>query len=140
MFYLGEKQFIKDRREMRILYAEDELRYRTSILSFLRSIGYDVVPVCNGLEAISRLRRKANFDVVVTDVWMPYTTGTNLVLQAIRVHNIPCVVLSASTQSTEGIVNLGGVFISKNTCEREIREELRRRLHDISEARRHHAR
>jgi len=62
-----------------VLVAEDEESVRRITVALVQSLGYDVVAVSSGDEAIERCRADApRIDVVLTDVVMPGTSGREL--------------------------------------------------------------
>lgn len=60
-----------------ILIAEDERMLLKTISFFLEKKGYTVVPAQDGETAIELLRNK-RFDLVVTDINMPYANGMEI--------------------------------------------------------------
>ncbi|MEC4680466.1 MAG: response regulator [Nitrospirota bacterium] len=66
----------------RILVVDDDDGVRDALSEFLRSLGYVVVPVANGEEALTEFGKNA-FDVVMADLIMPNMDGMEL-LQRIR--------------------------------------------------------
>jgi CheY-like chemotaxis protein len=80
----------------RILVVDDDLPMRRLLHEYLTEAGHAVVQASEAAEAISILLRR-DFDLVVTDVQMPYLDGLNLA-SAIRAdpktHHIPIVILT----------------------------------------------
>lgn len=71
----------------RILFVDDEEDIVYSIGNLLRKLGYSVVATSHSKEALEIFRRAPNdFDLVITDLTMPYMTGERLSeeIQAIR--------------------------------------------------------
>ncbi len=66
----------------RILVVDDDDGVRDALSEFLRSLGYVVVPVASGEEALTEFGKNA-FDVVIADLIMPNMDGMEL-LQRIR--------------------------------------------------------
>jgi len=69
-------------RRFRLLVAEDDQALREMIVVLLKADGYEVVAVKNGLELLSILvvsmkpeSQIRSFDLVISDVRMPGTTG-----------------------------------------------------------------
>lgn len=66
-------------RTYRILLAEDSAFFRSQVLAFLESKGYEVVPCEDGLDAWNTLvADDEHFDLVVTDIEMPNLNGFEL--------------------------------------------------------------
>ncbi len=59
---------------LRILLAEDRSIDRMVASRILKSLGYQPDTVVNGVELLAALQKK-HYDVVITDVQMPYMTG-----------------------------------------------------------------
>ncbi|HKJ02303.1 MAG TPA: response regulator, partial [Longimicrobiales bacterium] len=59
----------------RVLFVDDEDRFRTALTRRLRARGYDVVDVDNGEEAVRRVRADAQIDIAVLDLKMPGMDG-----------------------------------------------------------------
>jgi len=62
---------------IRILVAEDNPTNQTLIMHQLKSLGYDVVMVHNGKQALQKLE-ESNFHVLLTDCNMPLVDGYEL--------------------------------------------------------------
>ena len=80
----------------RILFAEDDGGYRAAVVRALRDVaGYEVTECSTADEALDRLRRES-FDVVLTDLRMPGTSGLELMKQAAaRMPDCVLIVLTA---------------------------------------------
>jgi len=61
----------------RILIVDDEEIVRTLLVEALRIYEYEIDIVENGLEAISRIEKRA-YDLVITDYMMPRMNGLEL--------------------------------------------------------------
>ncbi len=62
-----------------VLLVEDDPEVRALFASFLRQAGYDVVEAADGKDAVAAFTtRRADIDVVITDVVMPNTSGPAL--------------------------------------------------------------
>ncbi len=63
----------------RVLLVDDDEMVRDTLVAGVRRLGYDVVPVGGGVEALDLVRTSATgFDLVITDQMMPGMTGTEL--------------------------------------------------------------
>ena len=63
-----------------ILVAEDSITSRTLLKNVLESAGYDVTTAVDGAEAMAALKR-ADFDLLISDVEMPAMNGFDLTTQ-----------------------------------------------------------
>lgn len=61
----------------RILIADDEEIVRTLLAEALKSYGYDIDVVENGVEAMSHIETKS-YDLIITDYMMPNMDGFEL--------------------------------------------------------------
>jgi len=64
----------------RILVADDDLQLLDTVAEALRRLGADVVQAESGAELIEQLASEGPFDLVVTDISMPWMSG----MQAMR--------------------------------------------------------
>ncbi|MBI3896240.1 MAG: response regulator [Acidobacteria bacterium] len=66
----------------KILIAEDDPASRELLLEVLESLGYEVIPACNGAEALQKVSETCP-DLVLLDIQMPILDGF-AVLRQIR--------------------------------------------------------
>lgn len=62
---------------VKILFAEDDKDLNTVITSYLKSLGYEVVSVFNGLDALNVLYENGA-DIILSDIMMPLCDGFEL--------------------------------------------------------------
>jgi two-component system response regulator PilR (NtrC family) len=72
-----------DKKDFKILVADDDEIVRDVITALLSGEGYAVTPVSDGLEAVSRLRIE-DFHLVITDLMMPGADGIEVLKYAAR--------------------------------------------------------
>ncbi len=85
-------------RKIRVLIAEDNEEGRYLLEALLRGVGYEVVAVGNGAEALERLQTQ-DFEIIITDILMPVMDGFQLcmnVKQDNRLRDIPFLFYSAA--------------------------------------------
>jgi CheY-like chemotaxis protein len=98
-------------RPLRILVVEDEEPVREAVMGLLAARGHEVVGAAEGAEAIVAFTRD-RFDVVIADILMPGTHGTE-VLAAVRRSQNPCPVIiltGKGEQDVAGKMALRGAF------------------------------
>jgi PAS domain S-box-containing protein len=113
-----------------ILLVEDDFYVRTYARDQLRSLGYEVVDVASGPEAIEALRTGRHFDLLLTDVVMPQMSGPELAVhaQALR----PGLKVLYTSGYTEDALTQGGGFGSgvRLLAKPYLRDELARRVRE----------
>lgn len=83
---------------MKILVAEDEPLMLMAIEAKLKNEGFTVVGACDGQEALKAVE-KTTFDLIITDILMPYTSGLELIsIIKSSGKKIPIIVLSGLGQ------------------------------------------
>ena len=87
----------------KILIADDESDVLTLCVRIIRSAGYDVTGVTNGLKAIEAAQEQ-HFDLFLTDIMMPGIDGFET-LKRIRevgeIKDIPIVIFSCGSEEEE---------------------------------------
>ncbi|HQY22928.1 MAG TPA: response regulator [Gammaproteobacteria bacterium] len=61
-------------KPLKILFVDNSRTTRTAMSMILAREGYEVIPIATGQEAIEKLQAES-FDVVVTDLYMPFMNG-----------------------------------------------------------------
>jgi CheY-like chemotaxis protein len=116
----------------RILVVDDEPAMRRLLREYLSEAGHSVVEACEAAEAISILLRR-DFDLVVTDVQMPYLDGLNLA-GAIRADpktsHIPIVVLTGNVAESVAhrTDDIGAYLVDKSSSMDEVVRHIARAL------------
>ncbi|HEY8925736.1 MAG TPA: response regulator [Polyangia bacterium] len=72
------------RASKRILVAEDDLEMRQVVREVLAAAGFEVHEVSSGVALLAQLAADGNFDLIVTDVRMPWISGEHVVRMARR--------------------------------------------------------
>ncbi len=82
----------------RVLIVDDDGKSRNIFEVLLTSMGFDAVSVNNGEEAMELLAGDPYFDLIITDVMMPYMTGfdlTSKLKEYTETKDIPVIATSA---------------------------------------------
>ena len=84
---------------MKILVAEDEPMLLKTIEMKLKKEGYEVIATSDGREAMEQVE-KAQPDMVITDIMMPYASGLEIInhIRQKIPRKIPIIMLSAMEQ------------------------------------------
>lgn len=78
-----------------VLVVEDDSEVRETLCEMLTLLGYGVVPVATGVQALEKLSSKEQFSLVLSDIVMPEMGGFELVAQmAAAGISVPIVLIS----------------------------------------------
>jgi DNA-binding NtrC family response regulator len=93
-------------QKIKILVVDDKAVMRDTMSDWLGEKGYDVVPVCSGMEAIEKVKRES-FNVAFVDMKMPGLDGIE-VLEAIKRINpdIAVIIMTAYATIETAIVSM----------------------------------
>ncbi len=113
---------------MKILFAEDTKDLSRAVCAVLSHEGYDVDPVYDGEEALSRLQSDS-YDVIVLDIMMPKMDGLE-VLSAARSQGLvtPILLLTAKAEVDDRVAGLDGGaddYLTKPFAMKELLARLR---------------
>lgn len=89
----------------RLLFVEDDVGIRDVTARGLELAGFDVTTESDGRLALIRFRQNP-FDLVVLDVMLPSLDGFEVCRQIRRDSQVPIVMLTAKTESTEVVLGL----------------------------------
>jgi DNA-binding response OmpR family regulator len=68
------------KKDIRILLIDDNQEILAGLLNFLSTKGYEVVTAPDGLEGMKIIEAdRKGFDLVITDVVMPYVSGVGII-------------------------------------------------------------
>ena len=117
----------------RILFIDDEEVQVQSVRGMLARLGYQVVAVTNGQEALDRFRADPQFfDLVITDQTMPQLTGVRIAEEVLGLRpDLPIVLCTGYSETVDaaGARALGiREFLMKPYSVREMAETVRRAL------------
>jgi two-component system, OmpR family, response regulator RegX3 len=88
-----------------ILLVEDEESYREPLTFKLERDGFEVVPVADGLDALTAFDR-GGIDVVLLDLMLPGLSGTEVCRQLRQRGNVPVIMLTAKDSEIDKVVGL----------------------------------
>ncbi|MBE6138948.1 MAG: response regulator transcription factor [Firmicutes bacterium] len=80
---------------MKILIVDDEKGIREVIKEYSISEGYSTLEASNGIEALEKLEKNNDVDVIVLDIMMPKMDGYTTLKKIRETYNIPVIMLSA---------------------------------------------
>ncbi len=68
----------------RILLAEDDSSMRHFLGMALKRAGHEVIPCCDGIEAMEKLEEDTTYDLLLADIVMPGMDGIELSQKAVQ--------------------------------------------------------
>lgn len=87
----------------KILVADDDRTTRYALAKMLKTAGYTVSSVADGLSALQRIERD-HFDLAFLDVWMPKLTGLEVLARIRAGANHPKVIVITSDGTPETLL------------------------------------
>ena len=84
----------------RILIIEDDMQMLEMLLHSLKRDGYEVVGALDGEEGMM-LYRKMDFDLIITDLFLPDTQGLEIILKIRREGNLKIIAISGALASLD---------------------------------------
>jgi len=88
-------ELIDNSKDIKILYAEDEIAVRDSIVKLLEIVFNDIKLADNGQEALE-IYKNNHIDLVITDINMPKMNGIELIQEIKKINSdIPTLIISA---------------------------------------------
>ena len=86
---------------MKVLVVDDEELIRDIIREYLENEDYKVLEASNGLEAIDKVNKNDDIDIIVLDLMMPKLDGFSAYKEIEEIKNIPTIVLSARSDECD---------------------------------------
>lgn len=117
----------------KVLFVDDEPGIVRMGATSLQKLGYKVNKYSNSIDALERFRsRPDEFDIVITDLSMPYLNGTKLSRELIKIRaDIPIIICSGNlTKAGDHITNTKQVkaFLHKPIIMQELATTIRKVL------------
>lgn len=88
-----------------ILLVDDDAAYRELIFEFLTDAGYDVTACDNGKDAIDLLKKR-RFQILLTDIILPWQTGNEVIQAAAALPSPPRIVAMSGGGRAENMAFL----------------------------------
>ena len=120
----------------RLLFVDDEPATANVIKTVLERLGYTVQIRTNSLEALEVFRSDPyGFDLIITDMTMPYMTGKELASQILRIRpDVPVILCSGFSEQMDGekAAKLGiRAFVMKPVVRSELAQIIRKVLDPV---------
>lgn len=121
---------MKEERRKTILVIEDDPDVRSMLVKHLKHQGFDVVTAKDGMEGLKKIKA-GGYDLVITDIVMPYVSGTGLVT-ALKESNphIPVIAMTGYGQEPEAVATekKADLVLSKPVMMSELKDHIARLL------------
>jgi DNA-binding response OmpR family regulator len=121
---------MEEEKRNTILVIEDDPDVRTMIVKHLKHQGFDVVTAKDGMQGLKKLKA-GGYDLVITDIVMPYVSGTGLVtaLKESKSH-IPVIAITGYGEEPEAVATekKADLVLSKPVMMSELKEHISRLL------------
>jgi two-component system response regulator RegX3 len=119
-----------------VLVVEDEESYSDALTYMLRKEGFEVAIATNGDDALAEFDR-SGADIVLLDLMLPGTPGTEVCRQLRQMSNVPVIMVSAKDAEVDKVVGLelgADDYITKPYSPRELVARVRAVLRRGQEA------
>ena len=91
---------------MRILVCDDDEVVLKVVEVILREQGYEAILTRDGQEAMSALARGEHFDLIITDIHMPYVNGDDILKHVREEQGKPTPIIMLSSDGEEEVIAL----------------------------------
>ena len=91
------------KQQKKILVVEDDQGVLGTIVKHLSHAGYKVVTAADGMEGLKKIKADS-YDLVITDIVMPYVSGTGVVTSLKETNpNIPVIAITGFGPESEAV-------------------------------------
>ena len=121
---------MEEQKRKTILVIEDDPDVLAMIVKHMKHVGYDVVTAKDGMQGLKKLKA-GGYDLVITDIVMPYVSGTGLVtaLKESKPH-IPVIAITGYGEAPEAVATekKADLVLSKPVKMAELKDHIARLL------------
>jgi DNA-binding response OmpR family regulator len=121
---------MEEEKRKTILVIEDDPDVLSMIVKHLKHQGFDVVTARDGMEGLKKLKA-GGYDLVITDIVMPYVSGTGLVT-ALKESNpdVPAIAITGYGEEPEAVATekKADLVLSKPVKMSELKEHISKLL------------
>lgn len=89
---------------MKILIVDDELLIRDVIKEYIKNEHYDYLEADNGEQAIEKIKKNQDIDLIIMDIMMPRLDGYSAAKEIKKIRNIPIIMLSARKEEYDKLL------------------------------------
>jgi two-component system KDP operon response regulator KdpE len=117
--------------QTRVLVVDDDVKILRFTSASLRLVGYDVITVAGGEEAL-KLAESEKPDIMLLDILMPVMDGFEVLRRLRAVSKLPVIAISAHSSAAEKALNLGANgFLAKPFRPDELVKRIDSLLHQM---------
>lgn len=99
-------------KNIKILYAEDEVALRENSVEFLEPYFKSIIGVSDGVEALSAFE-KDSFNIVITDIMMPNKNGIELCEDLRKINSSLPIIVTSACQDQDSLIDLISIGITR---------------------------
>ena len=125
---------MNDEERKTILVVEDDPDVLSAIVKNLEHVGYKILTANDGMEGLKKIK-SGGYDLVITDIVMPYVSGTGVV-SALKESNphIPVIAITGYGEipETMAVEQKADLVLSKPVRMSDLKEHIAKLL-DVSE-------
>jgi len=117
---------MEEKKRKTILVIEDDPDVLAMIVKHLKHVGFGVVTARDGMEGLKHLKA-GGYDLVITDIVMPYVSGTGLVTALKESKpNIPVIAITGYGEEPEAVATerRADLVLSKPVKMAELKEHI----------------
>lgn len=89
---------------MKVLVVDDEKLIRDVIKEYLLLEGYDVIEALDGNNAITKVEKNMDIDLIIMDIMMPNLDGYSAAKEIFKIKKIPTIMLSARKEEYDKLL------------------------------------
>ena len=91
----------EEKKAITVLVIEDDIDVLNMIVRHLKYLGYNIIAATDGMEGLKKLEI-GGYDLVITDIVMPYVSGVGLVTTLKKKHpHIPVIAITGYGKEPE---------------------------------------
>lgn len=108
---------------MKLLVVDDELLIRNVIKEYAENEGYTVIEAIDGKDAIEKVEKNPDIDLIIMDIMMPNLDGCSACREIFKIKKYPTIMLSARKEEYDKLLGFDlGIddYVTKPFSPREL--------------------
>lgn len=89
---------------MNLLVVDDEVLIRNVVKEYAKSEGYGVVEATDGMDALRKIEKNPNIDLIIMDIMMPKLDGFSACREIFKIKKYPVIMLSARKEEYDKLL------------------------------------